>query len=71
MLRSFRDEVGAYLERVGELQSGILLSLMYLTVVAPIWLGLRIARRRLLDPLSGWHRPRDGRPTLVTMREPY
>jgi len=71
MLRSFRDDVGAYLERVGEIQSGILLSLMYLAVVAPIWIVLRVTGRRLLDAPVGWRRPRDGRPTLATMREPF
>jgi len=71
MLRSFRDDVSAYLERVGELQSGILLSLLYLAVVAPIWIVFRVSGRRLLDAPAGWRRPRDGRPTLDTMREPY
>jgi len=71
MLRSVRAEMGAYIERVGELQSGILLSVMYLVVVAPVWLALRLMGRRLLEQQSGWRRPRDGRPTLDTLREPY
>jgi hypothetical protein len=71
MLGVLRREVSMYLERVGVLQSEILLSLVYIVVVAPIWIVLRATRRRLLDAPARWRRPRDGRPTLATMREPY
>ena len=71
MLRELRNEVSQYLEHVAQIQSGILLSVVYLLIVAPISIVLRLKRRSLLDRGPGWRPARDGKPTLDTLRDPY
>lgn len=65
-------DMKAYLARVAELQSEILLGLTYIVVVLPVWSVLRLTGRRLLDgDRPRWHR-RDGSPSsLSDLRLPF
>jgi hypothetical protein len=59
----------AYLARLGDLQSEILLGLVYLVVVLPVWLATRATGSPLLDVRPRWHR---GRPASgSSMRDPF
>lgn len=62
-----------YLRRLAELQSRIMLAVVYLLVVAPIWVFLRVTRKRLLDgSRPRWHsRRRETASVSSYMREPF
>ncbi len=60
----------AYLRRLGELQSDILLGLAYLLVATPVWLALRARRKTLLGD-AGWHARENGGQTIERLRAPF